>query len=619
MRMIIAIKRILIICLFASLAPKCAAADGPGQRSILVLEDADFRSPFYSEIFAGIRTAAKESSQIHTVIYGESLDLARFPGPDYEESLVGHLKTKYAHRSIDVIVSIGVASAKFLQGHKRDIWPAAPVVYGFVPDLPETRALFLPGTTAIFAKVSPAQLLTAARAVVSDLTGVVLVGDAWKNPLIYGHWKQEFTAAMPDLEVIDLSDMVMREVRERVRSLPPRTAILTSAMYSDGEGTYYLPASALARVAEHANRPIIITSDTFLGRTGVGGFLLLPEAIGREAGQVAMRILGGEAPSSIPPVAGDNVKPIFDWRQLKLWNVDEAQLPPGSEVRFREPSFWEQYYGRVMISAAVVLAQAMLIIILLHERRLRFLAEVEVRQRMAELAHMNRRATAGEMSASIAHELSQPLAAILINAETAGQVLQTPAPDLGVIRDILDHIRRDDLRASEVVVRLRSFLKRTPTERRELDLNATVGEVFRFLSVQARTHDVALATDPSSSDIRVKADKVQLQQAILNLVMNAIDAVVDLPEDRRRIVGRTSLANDNQAMISIADDGDGISTDRVAEIFKPFFTTKTQGMGIGLSITRTIIEAHGGRIWAENGPTGGAVFHISLPLAAARS
>ncbi|WP_354255925.1 hypothetical protein [Bradyrhizobium sp. F1.13.3] len=118
-----------------------------------------------------------------------------------------------------------------------------------------------------------------------------------------------------------------------------------------------MPAAALARVAERANRPIIITSDTFLGRTGVGGFLLLPETIGQEAGQLAMRILGGESPSSIPPVAGDNVKPIFDWRQLKLWNVDEAHLPPGSEVRFREPSFWEQYYWRVMISVGALLVQ----------------------------------------------------------------------------------------------------------------------------------------------------------------------------------------------------------------------------------------------------------------------
>ncbi|WP_271583020.1 sensor histidine kinase [Bradyrhizobium sp. CCBAU 45389] len=497
MLVITGLVRILIVCLLASLSRECIAADGPRQRSILVLEEADFRSPFYSEIFAGIRAAAKQNGKGHTVIFGESLDLARFPGPDYEESLVGHLKTKYAHRPIDVIVSIGVTSAKFLQARKQDIWPAAPVVYGFVPDMPETRALFLPNTTAVFARVRPAQLLIAARAVVPDLTHVVLVGEAWKNPLTYGHWKQDFAAAMPDLEVTDLSGTVLREVRSHVASLPARSAILTSAMYSDGEGTYYSPAAALARVAENANRPIIITSDTFLGRSGVGGFLLLPEIIGREAGEVAMRILDGEAPSSIAPVSGNNVKPIFDWRQLKRWNVDEANLPPGSEVRFRQPSFWEQYYWHSIMIAGVVLVQALMITILLRERRLRFVAEVEARQRMSELAHMNRRATAGEMSVSLAHELNQPLAAILINAETAQQILRNPAPDLGEVRDILDHIRRDDQRAAEVIGRLRSFLRRDPTERRELDLNATVGEVFRFLSVQALTHDVELVTQPS--------------------------------------------------------------------------------------------------------------------------
>lgn len=616
--MITGLMRILIICLLASLSRECIAASGKPQRSILVLEEADFRSPFYSEIFAGIRAAAKPNGTSQTVTYGESLDLARFPGQEYEESLVGHFKTKYAQRPIDVIVSIGVASAKFLQTRKQEIWPAASVVYGFVPDLPETRALFLPDTTAVFARVTPVHLLTAARAIVPDLTRVVLVGGAWKNPLVYGQWKQDFAAAMPGLEVTDLSDATLREVRRQVAALPVRSAILTSAMYSDGEGTYYSPAAALARVAENANSPIIITSDTFLGRSGVGGFLLLPDMIGREAGEVAMRILDGEAPSSIVPFRGNNVKPIFDWRELKRWNVDEAHLPPGSEVRFREPTFWEKYHWHLTIIAGVVLVQALLIGILLRERRLRFVAEVEARQRMSELAHLNRRATAGEMSAALAHELNQPLAAILINAETAQQILRNPAPDLGEIGDILDHIRRDDQRAADVISRLRSFLKRDPTERRELDLNAMVGEVFRFLSVQALTHDVELMTEPSSANIRVRGDKVQLQQAILNLVVNGIDAVAHLPDKRRRVVGRTNLADGNVALVSVANTGDGILAEKVTEIFEPFFTTKAQGMGIGLSIAHTIVEAHGGRIWAENVPSGGAAFHIILPLAAPR-
>jgi len=203
-------------------------------------------------------------------------------------------------------------------------------------------------------------------------------------------------------------------------------------------------------------------------------------------------------------------------------------------------------------------------------------------------------------------------------AGALGPDLLGAAPDLDEVRDILDHICRDDQRAAEVISRLRAFLKRDPTERRELDLNAMVGEVFRFLSVQALTHDVELVTEPSSGEIRVKADKIQLQQAILNLVVNGIDAVAHLPDKRRRVVGRTSLADGNVALVSVTDTGDGILAEKVTEIFKPFFTTKAQGMGIGLSIAHTIIEAHGGRIWAENAPEGGAVFHVSLPLAAAR-
>jgi signal transduction histidine kinase len=132
------------------------------------------------------------------------------------------------------------------------------------------------------------------------------------------------------------------------------------------------------------------------------------------------------------------------------------------------------------------------------------------------------------------------------------------------------------------------------------------------------THDVELAAEPSSSTIRVKGDKVQLQQAILNLVVNGMDAVAHLPDDRRRVVGRTSLTEGNLALVTIADTGDGILAEKVTEIFKPFFTTKAQGMGIGLSIAHTIVQAHGGRIWAENAPSGGAVFHVSLPLAAPR-
>jgi C4-dicarboxylate-specific signal transduction histidine kinase len=300
---------------------------------------------------------------------------------------------------------------------------------------------------------------------------------------------------------------------------------------------------------------------------------------------------------------------------MQRWNVSESSLPEGSEIRFHEPSFIEKYRWQSMAIAAALLVQAGLILFLLHERHLRHNAEVESQTRMTELAHVNRQATTGELSSSIAHEINQPLGSILTNAETAELILKSDNPDLGEVREILADIKRDDQRAGEVIRRLRGFLKRTPFETRDIDVNQIMGEAFKFLSVQASTRNVALYLQTSPGALRIKGDPVQLQQVILNLVVNSMDAMAAIPYGRT-VIGRTELNGGSTAVISISDSGPGIPPDKLAQVFDPFFTTKDQGMGIGLSIARTIILAHKGQIWAENQHDGGAAFHFSLPLAA---
>ena len=176
-------------------------------------------------------------------------------------------------------------------------------------------------------------------------------------------------------------------------------------------------------IAEKANRPIIVAAETFLEPGGIGGFVLVPDLIGADAATLALRILNGESPSSISARVTEAVKPIFNWQQMRRWDVSESNLPPGSEIRFREPSLWENYRWQSISVAAAFLIQTALISILLHERKKRNDAELESRHRMTELAHANRQATAGELSSSIAHELNQPLGTILTNAETAELIL----------------------------------------------------------------------------------------------------------------------------------------------------------------------------------------------------
>jgi signal transduction histidine kinase len=188
--------------------------------------------------------------------------------------------------------------------------------------------------------------------------------------------------------------------------------------------------------------------------------------IGADAAEIALRILDGEPASNIAPTKG-GVVPIFNWLQMMRWNVSESSLPAGSKIQFREQGLWEKYRWQSITTLAILLLQAGLIAILLHERKRRQNAEVESMRRMSELAHVNRSSVAGELSSSIAHELNQPLGSILTNSETAELILSTQSPDLNEIREILADIKRDDLRASKVIRRLRNFVKRTQFETKD--------------------------------------------------------------------------------------------------------------------------------------------------------
>jgi signal transduction histidine kinase len=279
---------------------------------------------------------------------------------------------------------------------------------------------------------------------------------------------------------------------------------------------------------------------------------------------------------------------------------------------------WERYSWQLSLIASVILIQGGLIGGLLHERRRRRLAEVESRQRLAELAHLNRYSAVGELTTSIAHEINQPLGSILTNAETAELMLKSSSPNLDEVREILVDIRRDDQRASEVIHRLRSVLKKTPFEMKYIDLNETVRQAIGFVAAVAHKRNIALKCSTTSADLNVKGDAVQLQQVLLNLIINAMDAISEA-EAKEREIGVTTSVSGASAEVRIGDTGPGIAAGDLKNVFDPFFTTKAEGMGMGLAIVRTIVEAHQGQISAANHPSGGALFTIRIPIARGRA
>jgi PAS domain S-box-containing protein len=235
---------------------------------------------------------------------------------------------------------------------------------------------------------------------------------------------------------------------------------------------------------------------------------------------------------------------------------------------------------------------------------------------MRGLAHVERLAVVGELTGSIAHEVTQPLTAILANAEAAERQLRSPAPPLDEIRAILADIRHDDLRASEVLQRMRALLRKREPVISTFRTDGLVADVLALIRAEARRRRVTVETsaDPTPD---VDGDRVLLQQVLLNLIMNGMEAMSAVSEDRRRLDVCSEREGSAHVRISVSDRGEGIPPDSLARVFESFYTTKEHGMGLGLPIARSIVELHDGRIWAENRPDGGARFCFTLPIAAA--
>jgi signal transduction histidine kinase len=592
-----------------------ASATDPEVKRVMILHSFgdDFRP--WGEYARTIRSELTRQTRWPLDIQNHSLVTARASDENPERPFVEYLGALYAARPPDLIICIGAPAANFVQRHRSRLFPAIPMVMTAVEQR-RIRADSLTENDAVVAvKHDFAASFDTILRVLPDTKNIVVINGVSPNEKFWlDEMKREAEPFEGRVRFLWFEDVPYESILKQAASLPQGTAIFWHLMNVDVAGVVYEGDRGLKRLHAVANAPIFSYDDGFFGEEIVGGPMHSVSEGSRDAATVAVRILGGEKAGSIKTPPSGYAAAKFDWRQLQRWGISEHLLPPGSRIYFREATVWEKYRWQIAFVCGIMLIQAVSIMILLYEHRRRRLAEVEARQRMTELAHVNRYSLAGELTASIAHELNQPLGSILVNTETAALMLESPSLDRDELREILADIRRDDQRAGEVIRRLRSLLKRTPFEAREIDLNQPVGETLDIVAGVAQAKGITVDATLSGDPLPVMGDRIQLQQVLLNLFMNAAEAMEHLDKSQRKIAVRTAL--DGQfAEIEIADFGPGILAGKLKEVFEPFYTSKSSGMGMGLSIARTIVEAHSGTISAENRAGQGAVFRFRLPLA----
>ncbi|MGC1704185.1 MAG: ATP-binding protein, partial [Pseudolabrys sp.] len=555
----------------------------------------------------------KQQSPWPLDITEHSLVTARSPDEDPEAPFVEYLRALFAKRPLDLIVSIGAPAANFVQRHRPRLFATTPMVFTAVDQRRVQYSSLTANDAVVALRINYLSAFENILQVLPDTKDVIVV--VGTSP-IEKFWKEAIGKEVEPLaDRIKLSwtdESSFEALLKQASALPRHTAIFWELMIVDAAGVVHEGDVPLTRLHAVANAPIFSYDESFFGNAIVGGPLLLAADTGRLTAAATIRILNGEKPGEIRTLV-QFASPVFDWREMRRWGISESRLPAGSEVLFRSPTAWEQYRWQVLIIAAVILTQTLLILGLLYEHQRRRRAEVQSLQRMAELAHLNRVATAGELSASIAHEVKQPLAAVVAQSSAALRWLAHTTPDLNEARAALKKIVFAGNRASEIVDNLRSMFRKESSARRPLDINDLITDVIGLTSHEAQKHGILVHTTFSEAPKpQTLGDQAQLEQVFLNLVMNAIEAMNSSKSDHRVLELKTSVNEGHEVLVTVADSGPGVDAENLEKIFDAFFTTKPDGMGMGLSICRSIIESHGGRLWALPGDPG-LIFCVSLP------
>lgn len=622
--------RLLALLLITLTSIAAAARDDPYR--VLLLHSFRSALPINADVSDGILKGINPNADIRIEFDTENLDLSRVDDEAYIRKLIEIYQLKFRARQPDVIIATYTPALQFLLKHGPEAFPGVPVVFSGAEFPRGDRPSLPPNVTGVTTRRDFAGTFELMSRLHPDMQRIVLVAGSSRMD---NQWEQAARQALQPyekkFEFIWLRGLPSRELAEAVKALPAHSVILYLVQFTDREGAPHVPRFTVQAISTAANSPVYGLWDSLIGNGIVGGRLIKVQNNGMVAGTIARRILTGEAPASIPVVTLDENDAIFDAGQLTRWSISESRLPEGSRVLNREPSPWEKHRNAIILGGIVMTLQGLGILVLLWNRkRLRqaqvFLKDALEQRITAERTSQRLRnrmnaaekhGSLGVLASGIAHEVNQPLIAIQNYAKAAkryvggGETAHQPK-----VNELLTEIVTEADRAGAIIRKTRELLSSGRVDAAPTAIDSIITEVLAAMHLEFESRGCRIDYDPGMPAAEVLADPLQIQLVLGNLFHNALQAMDATGQNGDRRISITVRAGTSREVeISVADRGPGIPADADEEIFDPLYTTKPDGMGVGLAASLTIIEAHGGRIWHTPNPSGGAVFHFTRPMA----
>ncbi len=599
--------------------PDCPAQNAPGgeiskAKRVLMIFREGKDLPGNVMLEQAVREEMQKFSTNRIEFFVENLDARHFSDEGHYLLFQDYLGKKYAEQNLDLLMVFPSRDFTLAEELPAAVFPGLPVVFVMASEMEVPHDLGKRGITGIIQHFDLRGTLDLVLRLQPETRRVVVIGGTSEMDRTALEHIEEVARAMEGVEFDFWTNRPVAELQNALGSLPKGTVILLSTVQRDVTGQPFFMSQLAQMLAPSANVPMYVLNRAALGSGALGGLVVDPDDLGARAGQLAWRVLEGAPAGGLRIEVTAEGTQMVDWRALRRWHISESRLPTGCIVRYRPRSLWEEHRSLILFSLAVFLAQAVTIAGLLAQRARRRRAEAEILIQRTELAHVARVSTMGQLSSALTHELNQPLGAILRNAEAAELLLEREQPDLKEILAILADIRKDDQRAGSVIDRMRSLLKRHSLESNALALGGLLEETVKLARSDAQARRVNLMLQVPAELPVVHGDRVHLQQVLLNLILNGMDAMAGCAAAERLLTVWAKATRDGDVEVAVSDCGTGVPPDKMNLLFEPFFTTKPTGMGMGLAISRTIIEAHNGKIQAENNAGRGATFKFTLPV-----